>query len=434
MSLRASPSLLDNLTKEKDDVAMGEKIKMAGDITTRIQKLTQIIQSIAGGNFSARAEVTSKLDDIDALAAGINMLAEELEASTVTLEYVNNRTEKIIDTIQKVAKGDYTVSCELTEKNDAFDALAMGINMMVDDIRDNMEKDKKGVMELEKAYQEVQEAQAASLNIMEDLDRQRKELDTLNKHLQQEITERKRVEEKLRQITAELARSNAELEHFAYIASHDLQEPLRMVSSYVQLLARRYKGKIDADADDFIGYATDGATRMQQMINDLLTYSRVGTKGKPFAPTDCEKVFEQTIKNLQITIEERDVELTHDPLPTVMADQSQFIQLFQNLISNAIKFCQDKVPCIHISAENKENEWLFSVRDNGIGIDPKDNERIFLIFQRLHTRDEYPGTGIGLAVCKKIVERHSGRILVKSELGKGSTFYFTIPIKEEQKL
>jgi light-regulated signal transduction histidine kinase (bacteriophytochrome) len=248
-----------------------------------------------------------------------------------------------------------------------------------------------------------------------------------------DITERKEADEKLNQIMAELARSNTELEQFAYVASHDLQEPLRMVASYTQLLARRYKGKLDADADEFIGYAVDGATRMQQLINGLLDYSRVGTRGKPFEPTDCEAVFNNAVINLRAAIKETDAVVIHDHLPTVLADATQMVQLFQNLLGNSIKFHSDQRPEIHVRAQRNGSEWIFSVCDNGIGIDPKYFERIFIIFQRLHSRGEYPGTGIGLAICKKIVERHKGRIWVESELGKGATFYFTIPMGGEGK-
>ncbi|MFL7790843.1 MAG: ATP-binding protein [Anaerolineae bacterium] len=250
--------------------------------------------------------------------------------------------------------------------------------------------------------------------------------------LQQELGERQRAERRLAHYTAELERSNKELEQFAYIASHDLQEPLRMVTSYLQLLERRYKGQLDESADDFIAYAVDGAARMQMLIQDLLTYSRVSTRARPFESVNCNDVLKHALTNLEIAIEESGAVTTFDDLPTVMADATQLTQVFQNLVSNAIKFSKKEVPPrIHISAERKGAKWLFVVRDNGIGIAPEHTERVFLIFQRLHTREEYPGTGIGLAVCKKIVERHGGHIWVKSELGNGSRFYFTIPAKSK---
>jgi PAS domain S-box-containing protein len=244
-------------------------------------------------------------------------------------------------------------------------------------------------------------------------------------------TERKRAEEALAETAEDLERSNRELELFAYVASHDLQEPLRMVASYTQLLARRYKDKLDGDAREFITFAVDGAIRMQKLINDLLMYSRVGTKGKPFEATDGESVFHAVISNLKIAIQESGAVVTHDPLPTVLGDTVQLIQLFQNLIGNAIKFRGKEPPEIHVGVGKKGDEWIFSVRDNGIGIDPQYFDRIFVIFQRLHTRDEYPGTGIGLAVGKKIVERHGGRIWVESEPGKGATFFFTMPVVKQ---
>ncbi|MEA3282725.1 MAG: PocR ligand-binding domain-containing protein [Euryarchaeota archaeon] len=247
--------------------------------------------------------------------------------------------------------------------------------------------------------------------------------------LAKDITERKRVEEALRKSVFDLKRSNAELEQFAYVASHDLQEPLRMVSSYMELMKRRYKGKLDSDANEFIDFAVDGANRMRTLINDLLEFSRVGTRGKPSEPTDCKTLLEQTLANLKASIDDSGAVVTHDTLPTVMVDGSQLAQVFQNLISNAIKFKGEEPPRIHIAAERKRSDWIFSVADNGIGISPEYFDRIFVIFQRLHGRDEYSGTGIGLSVCKKIVDRHGGRMWVESEPGMGATFYFTIPAK-----
>lgn len=243
-----------------------------------------------------------------------------------------------------------------------------------------------------------------------------------------DVTERKHAEEAIQRVTEDLRRSNAELEQFAYVASHDLQEPLRMVSSYVQLLGKRYQGKLDRDADEFIAYAVDGAKRMQNLINDLLAYSRVGTRGEDFSPVSTECLFEEAIANLQFAIEDSRATITHDPLPVVRGDSVQLVQVIQNLLGNAIKFRGDEPPCIHVGVQKAEGEWIFSVRDNGIGIDPKFADRIFIIFQRLNDRTVYPGTGIGLAICKRIVLRHGGRIWVESALGRGSTFYFTLPL------
>ncbi|NIS71910.1 MAG: PAS domain S-box protein [Proteobacteria bacterium] len=243
-----------------------------------------------------------------------------------------------------------------------------------------------------------------------------------------DITERKRTEEKLDQVPAELARSNAELEHLAYVTSHEMDEPLHMVARCLNLLERRYKGKLDSHTEKVIGHALDGVKWMQRLVNDLLAYSRVSSEGKGFAPTNCEAVFACALANLKATVEETGAVVSHDALPIVMADDLQLTQLFQNLIGNAIKFRGEESPSVHVSAKKKENEWLFSVQDNGIGIDPEHFERIFMIFQRLHDEADYPGTGIGLSICKKIVERHGGHIWVDSEPGKGSRFYFTIPV------
>ena len=242
-----------------------------------------------------------------------------------------------------------------------------------------------------------------------------------------DITERKLAEEQIQLTLAELERSNKELEQFAYVASHDLQEPLRMVSSFTQLLAQRYEGQLDDQARKFIDYAVDGAVRMQRLINDLLAYSRVSTQGKTLETIDSHAALGEALRNLAGSIEENRAIVASDDLPTVRADATQLSQLFQNLIGNAIKFRGAEAPLIRISASDLGREWRFSVRDNGIGIEDQYAEKVFVIFQRLHTRQEYPGTGIGLAICKRVVERHGGRIWFESEAGKGSTFNFTIP-------
>jgi PAS domain S-box-containing protein len=242
-----------------------------------------------------------------------------------------------------------------------------------------------------------------------------------------DITERKRAQQEVAQRALELARSNAELEQFAYVASHDLQEPLRTVASYVQLLQKRCQGKLDQTADEFIGFIVDGAKHMQALISDLLTFSRLGTRGQAVQPTDCAAVLDRVLINLASAIAESGAVVTHGPLPILNVDPSQLGQLLQNLIANSIKFRGSTIPRIHVAARHTPPGWTLSVQDNGIGIDPQFAERIFEVFQRLHTRAEYPGTGIGLAICKKIVERHGGHIWVESALGKGATFQFTIP-------
>jgi PAS domain S-box-containing protein len=250
----------------------------------------------------------------------------------------------------------------------------------------------------------------------------------------QDITARKEAEAELRRAhdelerkADELQRSNAELEQFAYVASHDLQEPLRMVSSYTQLLGKRYGDKLQGDAQEFMHYVVDGAARMKQLIEDLLAYSRVGTKGKDFKPTALDASLKRAITNLRAAIEETGASVTWDPLPTESVDEVQLAQLFQNLIGNALKFRGAGVPRIHVSASEKPDHWQLTIADNGIGIEPQYFERIFMLFQRLHTMGEYPGTGIGLAICKKVVERHGGTIWVASTLGEGSQFHFTLP-------
>jgi signal transduction histidine kinase len=301
------------------------------------------------------------------------------------------------------------------------------------------ESEERRIQEARNANESLASSRLAALNLMEDaLEAQKNAenatadlaqtsggLQEANKQLIEEISERKKVEEALK-------RSADNLEQFAYVASHDLQEPLRMMASYASLLERRYKGRLDADADEFIGYMVDGAKRLQKLINDLLLFSRVGRTDREVEMLDCNSILEKVIQSMNYTIEENKATVTYDKLPVIKGNESNFIQLFQNLIGNALKFHGQEPPHVHVKAVQKGDEWLFSVRDNGIGIEPQYKHRIFQIFQRLHIRDEYPGTGIGLSICKKIVETYNGRIWVDSELGKGSVFYFTIAEKRRE--
>jgi light-regulated signal transduction histidine kinase (bacteriophytochrome) len=242
-----------------------------------------------------------------------------------------------------------------------------------------------------------------------------------------DITERKQAEEALQAQAEELQQINAELQQLAYVVSHDVSAPLRMIRYSVKKVRQDYKGELDAGSDELLGYAVEEAEWMQRLIEDLREYSRVHTRGRPFAPVDCEGMLERVLRQLAPDIERTDAQVTHDPLPTVMADEAQMVQLFQNLISNALKYRGEAPPRVHVGVEDVDSEWVFAVRDNGIGIDARHFERIFGIFERLHTREEYDGTGVGLAICQRIVQRHGGRIWVASEVGQGSTFYFTLP-------
>jgi len=258
-----------------------------------------------------------------------------------------------------------------------------------------------------------------------------KETTASRDELNKEIAERKIVEKALQNTAKDLTRSNKDLEQFAYVASHDLQEPLRAVAGFMGLLKKQYHATLNTEAAEYIDLSVEGAERMQTLIQDLLTYSRVGTKGGAFVPTNMMDAYENAMKNLQVALDETGTIVTCDnSMPTIIADETQMTQLLQNLIGNALKFHGEKTPQIHVGAQRENDSWIMSVRDNGIGIEPQYFERIFLIFQRLHTRTQFKGTGIGLAVCKKIVERHGGSMWVESTPGVGSTFYFSIPNKE----
>ena len=274
-----------------------------------------------------------------------------------------------------------------------------------------------GPGEIGELAQSFDEMAAALEQQVSELQRAEGELKELNEDLEKRVADR----------TLELKRSNEDLEQFAYVASHDLQEPLRMIRNYLQLLQQRYKSELDPNAHDFINFALDGSKRMNQLIHDLLAYSRVGTHGKELVVTECDQALEDALANLTVAIEESKAEVTRDSLPPVIGDEVQLTQLFQNLIGNAVKFRGEAAPKVHVGVQRKGNEWEFTVRDNGIGIAEQDFQRIFVVFQRLHNREKYPGTGIGLSVCQKIVERHGGRIWVESKPGKGTTFHFTIP-------
>jgi len=265
------------------------------------------------------------------------------------------------------------------------------------------------------------------VSMVDQLDARFNALEKGRAELNQAYGELARANAELRQTGAELARSNSELQEFAYVASHDLQEPLRAVAGCVQILQSRFQGKLDPKADELIAHAVDGAVRMQTLIEDLLTLSRVGTHGRDPVLTDFSRIYDATLQNLSALLRESGARVTHDPFPSVVVDPTQMIQLLQNLLSNALKYRGPGTPEIHVGVRRQEGAWQFEVRDNGIGIEPQYYERIFRLFQRLHTRREYPGTGIGLAVCKKIVERHGGRIWVESVVGRGSSFFFTLP-------
>jgi signal transduction histidine kinase len=360
---------------------------------------------------------------------GLGLLAVSVLVAYLITRWIAEPIGQLSIGAQRIGSGDLTARVQIKAKNE-FRTLADSFNTMASNLEDTLGKNQQLVDELEVLNQNLESrveqrtaqlktSQIATLNIMQDI--------------KKEVLVRKQAQIELAQQAAKLEQSNKDLQQFAYVASHDLQEPLRMVASYLQLLTRRYADRLDGDALEFINFAVDGAERMKALINDLLDYSRIGTRGQAFEPTDLNQVFGKVRVNLNSLIEENSALVAHDELPVVLADQTQMIQLFQNLVANAIKFHDEKIPQVHISAVEKNGEWLFSVTDNGIGIDPQYFDRIFIIFQRLHSKREYQGTGIGLAVCKRIVDRHGGRIWVESNPGEGASFCFTLPVHDSLK-
>jgi len=349
--------------------------------------------------------------------------------------------ERVHPDDRKAVDEAYTTS--LDENRDGYDIVHRVVKKSTGEVRTVQEKcthfrDESGqiirslgmvhdITERQKAEEHKQELLEMEKQLTEELSATNEELMATTEELKTANEELIITQNHLTDMVEKLKTSNRELEQFAYVASHDLQEPLRMVSSFAQLLKRRYKGKLDEDADDYIDFIIDGAQRMKDLIDDLLAFSRLNTQAREFEPVLMDVALNDVLNNLKTSITYNKAHISYDRLPVVKADPSQINQLLQNLIANAIKFCGDEPPRIHISAEEQEEQWLFCVKDEGIGIDPQYQEQIFQIFKRLHTREEYEGTGIGLAICKRIVERHNGKIWVESELRKGSTFYFELP-------
>jgi len=408
-------------------------------ISKPILELSKLAKKVSKGDFTQKADIKSK-DEIGALAETFNIMTSDLQTSRNKLQsakdYIDNIIKSLIDTLI-VTDSDGTI--KMINKS-ALELLGynqdeiIGEKLSVIFPEQDLPKDerlidtyirKEYVSKAEVRYQtksgEIIPVSISS-SVIKDIN---DEIDGVV-FVAQDISDYKRAELLARSSEA-LERSNKELEQFAYVASHDLQEPLRMISSYVQLLKRRYADNLDSDANEFIDFAVDGAERMKILIKDLLAFSRIGTKGEEFKITSTQTILEEIISNLEISIKENNVVITNDPLPDLVVDRTQIMQLFQNLISNSIKYRGDESPKIHIEVQDKYTEWLFCFRDNGIGIEQKYADQIFVIFQRLHGKGEYSGTGIGLSIAKRIVERHGGQIWVESEPGKGSAFMFTIP-------
>ena len=496
------------IKKRRKRIAMKSSVPGKDD---RMERIMQQLIALSKLDLDVRGKISEKGDELDAITAGLNTLGEELSFRIDFIKHNEQRINIILEILMKYNLMDFSQKAVLGKKGDEIDALSAGLNTLGEELAYSIESQNKYTSELEETNHKLEESEARyHLLVDEVLDysivrldpnglittwnkgaekiKQYKEEEVLGKHfsvfyteedvkkglpeislaeakkegrhiqtgwrirkdksvfwadivttalkdkkgkitgfvkITRDLTERKKTEIELKNKSLELERSNTELEQFAYVASHDLQEPLRMVNSYVQLLANRYKDKLDEDANDFINFAIDGSNRMRILINSLLEYSRIN-RVKPFETVHTNEVLKEVLVDLAGSIKENKAKITYTDLPEISGDSVLIGQVFQNLISNAIKFKGENAPIITISAKKRNGEFIFSVKDNGIGIKKEYAEKIFVIFQRLHGKHVYPGTGIGLAICKKIVERHGGKIWVESEPGKGSEFCFTL--------
>jgi light-regulated signal transduction histidine kinase (bacteriophytochrome) len=371
-----------------------------------------------------RRRATAPVIDVEYNRAILNIL-EDFSAERERLGQTHTAVLNILDDFME-------------EKNRLVSTERAVVNILDDfsEEKSRLEQTQRAVLNIlddfssEKAL--LEQTQKAVLNILDDFDDEKSKVEAANEQLLREASERRSAEEALKEKSLALTQSNADLEQFAYVASHDLQEPLRMVSSYVQLFAKRYEGNVDAQADKYIRYAVEGVIRMQALIDGLLEYSRVGRHAEQPGPVSAETALERALYNLRTVIEEAGATIDRAALPEVLSDDAQLAQVFQNLIGNALKFRRPDVAArIGVECARRGPYFVFSVADNGIGIDPRYAERIFAVFQRLHTRAEYPGTGIGLSICKKVVERSGGEIWLESAPGQGSTFHFTLKAAKE---
>lgn len=397
--LELKDSTTEDIKKDLESVSM--------ELAISLSEVFEALKKISSGDPDVIIPEESEVELISLLKRMVNITAQNIREIVDQSHEFAMVLAELFDVLHRVSKGDLSARVSGESKVELLEALKKISNETIESIDREMTERRRTEIALRESEQNLKESH-----------------NELDMKVQERTAE-------LVAVNEELARSNANLRDFAHVVSHDLRGPLHTIEGFANLLARRYKGKLDTNAEEFIGYIVDGAKKMQELIKDLLEYSQIGIKAKKIASIDCSLIVESVISNLKAVIDENKAILTYDELPKITADLSQMISLFQNLIDNAIKFRGEEAPRIHISAKREGEELIFSIRDNGIGIDPKDSEAIFGMFQRLSSDKDYPGTGIGLATCKKIVESCGGRIWVESEPGKGASFYFTIPDKQE---